>query len=108
MAKHKSNYKRKLLQRLKRVNKLDKYNWHWERVAMGTCYELQPGRGYSRVSTQNERRQYAAATEQGAHVRGRRRAKHLPTLWDDKGVARWRVRSWKDGTRCRKQWQANL
>lgn len=108
MAKSKIHYKRKVLTRLKRVNKLDKYNWRWERVPQGNCYELRFRWCYNRVKTQNERTQNCGALAEGHYVRGKRRAKHLPTHWEDKCIGRWRVRSWKDGTRCRKQWEANL
>lgn len=109
MAKHKIHYSRRVLKRLKRVyspenNRLVAF----ERVPSGTCYEILSAKCYRNLATQNERVQNCGAQQDGYRVRGKRRAKHLPTAWDDRGVSRWRVRSWKDGTRCRKQWEAKL
>lgn len=109
MAKHKSHYARKTRTRLLAVyNPETNRPVRFERVPQGTCYEILAAKCYRNLATQNERVQNCGAQQDGYRVRGKRRAKHLPTAWDDRGVSRWRVRSWKDGTRCRKQWEPNL
>jgi hypothetical protein len=38
------------------------------------------------------------------YVRGKRRQKNLPTIWDDVPVDRWNHKSWKKQTKKEKQW----
>ncbi len=95
MAKHKKQYQR-----------LTSYYWRTSpNLTQGSLsWYLQTAKCYRNLATTNERRQNCAAQADGHYIRGKRRHKHLPTTWDDKGVGRWCVRSWKDGTRCAKQW----
>jgi hypothetical protein len=60
------------------------------------------------IRTQNERRQNCWAQDDGIHVRGSRRYKHLPTVYEDIMLSRNWGKSWKDFTKCRKQYMVNI
>lgn len=48
---------------------------------------------YRHPRTQPERRLVAASLDQGIPVRGKRRIRSLPTLWED--ISKSQTRSWK-------------
>lgn len=58
------------------------------------------------IHTKNEYKQNCWAIDDGYHVRGRRR--NLPNAWDDVRISRAWKRSWKDFTKCKKQYMVNL
>jgi hypothetical protein len=67
------------------------------------------------VHTQNERKQNCWAQDDGHHVRGKRRYKHLIDAYDvpidaydDPMIGRTWKRSWKDFTKCKKQYMVNI
>lgn len=60
------------------------------------------------IHTQNERRQNCWAQDDGYHIRGRRRYKHLRHNYDDPRISRVYGRSWKDFTKYDKQYKKNL
>lgn len=108
MAKHKIHYQRQPKHYWRKEIEPDTGVYVWCKNAGPPFFILKNGRCYGKISTQNERSQNCLAAAEGFPVRGKRGWKHVPTTWDDKGVARWRVGSWKDGTRCRKQWEMKL
>lgn len=73
------------------------------------CREFHPRwRGIHRnPRTQQERRRNAGdAHDRAYHARGRRMI--VPSAWDDLCATRQGGKSWKDCTRYRRQWMANL
>lgn len=98
MAKHKIHYEYRSIYWWRNKDENNpKYSYY---LRSGYCYRL--------VATTPERRANCAAMADGHYVRGKRRYNQLPTAWDDPRISRWRVRSWKDGTRCRKQYMVKL
>jgi len=80
-------------------------NWSFGYV---NAYELRRSYCYRYVRTFNELRQNVGAMCDGHYVRGSRRRKSLPTVWDDVRVSRVYKKSWKDYTKFRKQYMKNL